>query len=775
MASLLRAGGESALALTTTSSTPSLSNKKHTMSAIAHISRPTSGIAPIELSNIEDDDEQDRGAAIGVALSCDDMSGAGDELRLYSFYKTQHKAIDLVRATVIKPATISAAAAVALGGTVRATFSSPVMSRRHAHIAFSENGLITISDTGSLHGTYIQTSSGTLAKLTPHRPYVLHSGNVVLLGKSVYRDDRYWKPVIVRVTILHAESGLSASPALGPSTPPPDAQRTPNRYGMYVGSAGVSSFDGDEDVDSMSLSSEDDDSEDISSDSSQRLPSSSPATSPINTLKLGLGLPPCTSGSGSDATNENNEAVAANVTSTTTDGNFSSSSLRAILPFPFNFSLSRLSGSGTGTGTETEIAPGPLHQLPRPQLPFSQFPLLRPLPSLRDLGFFGAAVGRGLNRSFSHSQNDDANTDAYIGTRKVENESGNAEQKLNENENEVQNEPHSAYPFSPVSESDLAHHPYAYASPPSFPENQLGLADAELRFVDDGEDDHDEDVLGYDGRNYKREGSSASCDVDHDEHEYESSNEDAAVAVVSLKLKQHRNVRGRSSIIRTEDIDDAEEAPMEISPSPSRDASPSPRAQHARVVIDVDEIDSQEDEELARPAMVGAWPSEPEPERSLGRSRSGERWPSRIQESISRHNARMLDFLKAQQSTSASSSAPGIASTSMLLPASAAAHNAVDFDELHAVLDDGAREELQGMREEYALQMKLIHSLLSSLIFIAVEISALLLILRFTQRCAVSRLLWKTSSQRSTRTHQDPSLSHMPSRSTLSRPSKLTR
>lgn len=81
-------------------------------------------------------------STVGISLSCTDMTSDGVEHRTYWYTRSEHPVIDLVRATIVKAGAISTPDGNDGEGTARATFSSPVMSRRHARICFEDDGRV---------------------------------------------------------------------------------------------------------------------------------------------------------------------------------------------------------------------------------------------------------------------------------------------------------------------------------------------------------------------------------------------------------------------------------------------------------------------------------------------------------------------------------------------------------------------------------------------------------------------------------------------------------
>ncbi|KAL5522208.1 hypothetical protein ACEPAF_2065 [Sanghuangporus sanghuang] len=231
------------------------------MSISDRLRRSSSIDEPLGVSNVNAVDNGDARVVTGVALSCDDMSSEGDIHREYKLIRGVHQAVDFFRTS---NASRSGRIYIAAGGAARAAFSSPVMSRRHARITFAVDGSVTVMDLGSMHGTYLGgvDFDGLLPeKLKPRRHYTLRAGDTILLGKPVNRDERDWKPVAIRVTFLY-DTGAR------PTTPPP------NRYGLFIESAGAS--DTEDDAYSISSSGDDEDEDDARSQTR-----TSPANSPV--------------------------------------------------------------------------------------------------------------------------------------------------------------------------------------------------------------------------------------------------------------------------------------------------------------------------------------------------------------------------------------------------------------------------------------------------------------------------------------------------------------
>lgn len=89
---------------------------------------------------------------VGISLICEDCSEEGESRRTYRFWRERHRAIDLVRASN-RPQDETRTEDGSL--IARATFSNPVISRKHAQIYFSDDGLVSCS---SLLLLFIDTS-----------------------------------------------------------------------------------------------------------------------------------------------------------------------------------------------------------------------------------------------------------------------------------------------------------------------------------------------------------------------------------------------------------------------------------------------------------------------------------------------------------------------------------------------------------------------------------------------------------------------------------------
>ncbi|KAF8621377.1 hypothetical protein AX15_007838 [Amanita polypyramis BW_CC] len=92
----------------------------------------------------------------------------------------------------------------------KAMFRCPVVSRRHAKIAFSDAGSVYLYDLGSHHGTHVRKPDEAFSRmLKPETPCLLNGGEFVTLGKSVGKGDDLVRPVVFRVEIHHAQSSSS--------------------------------------------------------------------------------------------------------------------------------------------------------------------------------------------------------------------------------------------------------------------------------------------------------------------------------------------------------------------------------------------------------------------------------------------------------------------------------------------------------------------------------------------------------------------------------------
>ncbi|KAJ6624973.1 hypothetical protein B0H10DRAFT_2005130 [Mycena sp. CBHHK59/15] len=116
--------------------------------------------------------------------------------------------------------------------------SCPVVSRRHAKIAFSDSGHAYLIDLNSHHGTHVRKSGEALSKqLKAETPTLLADGDVLTFGKSVASDKGIVRPVVARVDLLYG-----TQPPLKPLVVPgvsegkhkPLERPSSGRYGVYV-------------------------------------------------------------------------------------------------------------------------------------------------------------------------------------------------------------------------------------------------------------------------------------------------------------------------------------------------------------------------------------------------------------------------------------------------------------------------------------------------------------------------------------------------------------
>ncbi|KAI0052814.1 hypothetical protein FA95DRAFT_1601510 [Auriscalpium vulgare] len=155
-----------------------------------------------------------RGPIKGIQLW---SPGSGDEpsQTLY-FYKARTNTIMIGR-------TSSSTATKERAGD-SATFRCPVISRRHAKIAFHAAGHVYIVDLSSHHGTHVLKQGETVSKmLAPGVPVSLDNGDIITFGKSVGKDDFLVRPVTVHVKLLHDEADKGKQSVRSRS----------GRYGVY--------------------------------------------------------------------------------------------------------------------------------------------------------------------------------------------------------------------------------------------------------------------------------------------------------------------------------------------------------------------------------------------------------------------------------------------------------------------------------------------------------------------------------------------------------------
>ena len=97
-------------------------------------------------------------AAIGIILSCDDTDMTGDVRREYVFIRDIHRTIDFVRRT-----TALSSGNLNHDAAAYASFTNPVMSRRHARITFVDDGSVCAK---TLLFFWVNISEGTSEPFT---------------------------------------------------------------------------------------------------------------------------------------------------------------------------------------------------------------------------------------------------------------------------------------------------------------------------------------------------------------------------------------------------------------------------------------------------------------------------------------------------------------------------------------------------------------------------------------------------------------------------------
>ncbi|KAG2002460.1 NWD2 [Coprinopsis cinerea AmutBmut pab1-1] len=114
-----------------------------------------------------------------------------------------------------------------------AMFRCAVVSRKHAKIAFSDNGNAYIIDLNSHHGTHLRKAGQLSSKmLKPEEPMLLSDGDVITFGKTVGRNEDSVRPVVVRVELLRNPQPIK--PLVVPS--PASDKSSSGRYGIYTSS-----------------------------------------------------------------------------------------------------------------------------------------------------------------------------------------------------------------------------------------------------------------------------------------------------------------------------------------------------------------------------------------------------------------------------------------------------------------------------------------------------------------------------------------------------------
>ncbi|PFH53648.1 hypothetical protein AMATHDRAFT_1284 [Amanita thiersii Skay4041] len=101
----------------------------------------------------------------------------------------------------------------------KAMFRCPVVSRKHAKIAFSDSGFVYLFDLSSHHGTHVRRPNEVVSRmLQPESPCALRGGEYVTLGKSVGKGDDLVRPIVFRVELHRTESDLSPGLTKKPSS-----------------------------------------------------------------------------------------------------------------------------------------------------------------------------------------------------------------------------------------------------------------------------------------------------------------------------------------------------------------------------------------------------------------------------------------------------------------------------------------------------------------------------------------------------------------------------
>ncbi|KZV75026.1 hypothetical protein PENSPDRAFT_647548 [Peniophora sp. CONT] len=100
-----------------------------------------------------------------------------------------------------------------MGGAdgLHASFRCPVISRKHASIAFLDSRYVAITDLRSHHGTYVRKAGSPAGRsLLPNLAFQLNDGDFITFGKRVAKDDGYVDPVTVEVRLLEGGDGLNS-------------------------------------------------------------------------------------------------------------------------------------------------------------------------------------------------------------------------------------------------------------------------------------------------------------------------------------------------------------------------------------------------------------------------------------------------------------------------------------------------------------------------------------------------------------------------------------
>ncbi|KIJ53342.1 hypothetical protein M422DRAFT_64778 [Sphaerobolus stellatus SS14] len=129
----------------------------------------------------------------------------------------------------------------------KAAFTSPVMSRSHAKITFADSGSVFIIDTGSYHGTWVARASDK-CKLEPETPFQLRDGDILTMGKEVFKDGNLHQPITVSVKLLHSNPSASPMSISTGSLPPEIPYISPkprNTFGLHTTTDEDASSDGE--------------------------------------------------------------------------------------------------------------------------------------------------------------------------------------------------------------------------------------------------------------------------------------------------------------------------------------------------------------------------------------------------------------------------------------------------------------------------------------------------------------------------------------------------
>lgn len=130
----------------------------------------------------------------------------------------------------------------------RATYSNPLMSRSHAKIAFSGSDMVSLTDTHSHHGTWVNRKSEDI-KLTPDKPFRLEDGDKITFGKGVFKDGVMHMPLVVSVKLLFNPSTppsvRPSSCSVTPQDDPRSSRSGRNRFGLSLSSSSESELSSD--------------------------------------------------------------------------------------------------------------------------------------------------------------------------------------------------------------------------------------------------------------------------------------------------------------------------------------------------------------------------------------------------------------------------------------------------------------------------------------------------------------------------------------------------